>query len=113
MNAAVVLALSDQQPSQAIVEGLGGAWIGEEALAIAVYCALVYPRHDQVLEALSLAVSHGGDSDSTGAICGNILGALHAAAALPRHLVESVEGRMSIERLGAACEGHPEVGPRP
>ena len=107
MNAAVVLALSDQQPSQALVESLGGAWIGEEALAIAVYCALVYPRHDQVLEALSLAVSHGGDSDSTGAICGNILGALHGAAPLPPHLVEAVEGLTAIHALVAALPADP------
>ena len=103
LQAAIDLAASDQLPSQALVESLGGAWIGAEALAIGVYCALVYPERDQILDALSLAVCHGGDSDSTGAICGNILGAMHGADALPAHLVEAVEGRDLIQRLAERC----------
>ncbi|MDJ0338441.1 ADP-ribosylglycohydrolase family protein [Cryobacterium sp. PH31-O1] len=37
-------------------------------------------------------MTHSGDSDSTGAICGNILGALHGESALPSVLVAGVEG---------------------
>lgn len=52
---------------------LGEGWVAEEALAIAVYCAL---RHkDSFSDGIIAAVNHGGDSDSTGAITGNILGA--------------------------------------
>jgi ADP-ribosylglycohydrolase len=52
---------------------LGKGWTGDEALAIAVYCAL---RHsNDFSSAVVAAVNHGGDSDSTGAITGNILGA--------------------------------------
>jgi ADP-ribosylglycohydrolase len=52
---------------------LGGGWVGEEALAIAVTCAIGAPDfHDGVLA----AVNHSGDSDSTGAIAGNLLGAI-------------------------------------
>ena len=52
---------------------LGEGWVGDEALNIAVYCAL---RHKSDFSAgIIAAVNHGGDSDSTGAICGNILGA--------------------------------------
>ena len=55
------------------VESIGGGWTGEEALAIALYCAV---RHfDSFENALIAAVNHAGDSDSTGAITGNILGA--------------------------------------
>ena len=55
------------------IRSLGGGWVGDEALAIAVYAAL---RYDSDLkEGLITAVNHGGDSDSTGSICGNILGA--------------------------------------
>ncbi|WP_307801083.1 ADP-ribosylglycohydrolase family protein [Microbispora triticiradicis] len=53
------------------VESLGAGWVAEEALAIAVYCALAQP---DPREALLLAVDHSGDSDSTGVVCGNILG---------------------------------------
>ena len=56
------------------IHRLGAGWVGEEALAIAVFCALKY--EDDFGRALIAAVNHGGDSDSTGAICGNILGAV-------------------------------------
>lgn len=81
------------------VERLGGGWVAEEALAIAVYAALAYPAPEQFLDALALSVTHSGDSDSTGAICGNILGALHGETALPAELVFTVEGRPVILQL--------------
>ena len=50
---------------------LGEGWTGEEAWAIALYCAV---RHiDNVEQALIAAVNHDGDSDSTGSICAIIL----------------------------------------
>lgn len=52
-----------------------------------------------MLDALSLAVSHSGDSDSTGAICGNILGTAHGIFAVPAELVFQVEGRGTILEL--------------
>ena len=55
------------------VHALGEGWVAEEALAIAVFCAV---RHqDDFAAALRAAVNHKGDSDSTGAVCGNLLGA--------------------------------------
>ncbi|MFF1820046.1 ADP-ribosylglycohydrolase family protein [Kribbella sp. NPDC058245] len=81
------------------VEELGGGWVAEEALAIGVYAALAYREPEQFLDALALAVTHSGDSDSTGSICGNILGALHGEAALPPELVFAVEGRPVILQL--------------
>lgn len=81
------------------LESLGGGWVAEEALAIAVYAALAFPGPDDMLDALSLAVTHSGDSDSTGSICGNLLGALHGETALPAELLFRVEGRTVITRL--------------
>jgi ADP-ribosylglycohydrolase len=81
------------------LETLGGGWIAEEALAIGVYAALSYPDRDQAVDALALAVSHGGDSDSTGSICGNILGALHGETWLPAELAFQVEGRGTMLEL--------------
>lgn len=86
-------------PSAHMVESLGGGWVAEEALAIAAYCALSFPRREQMLDALSLAVTHSGDSDSTGAICGNILGAWHGEDALPAELAFEVEGRGTILQI--------------
>ena len=86
-------------PGPGAVEIIGGGWIAEEALAIAVYAALCHPGPDEVLDALALAVTHSGDSDSTGAICGNILGALHGETALPAALASVVEGRSVLVEL--------------
>ncbi len=97
--AAARAAASRGRPSARVVESLGGGWIAEEALAIAVYCALAHPGPDQMLDALALAVTHSGDSDSTGAICGNILGAWHGEGAVPAELAFEVEGRGTILQL--------------
>ena len=55
------------------IHKLGEGWVAEETLAIAVYCSLRY--QDDFDKAVCTAVNHNGDSDSTGAVCGNILGA--------------------------------------
>lgn len=68
---------------------LGEGWTGEEALAIAVYCALKY--RDDFRKALIAAVNHDGDSDSTGAIAGNILGACLGLSGIPGGWVEQLE----------------------
>lgn len=56
------------------IHKLGEGWVAEETLAISIYCAL---RHqDDFSAGIIAAVNHKGDSDSTGAVTGNILGAL-------------------------------------
>ena len=68
---------------------LGEGWTGDEALAIALYCTL---RHlDSFEEAVIAAVNHDGDSDSTGAICGNIMGAIMGLNGIPNHFIEHLE----------------------
>ena len=85
----VVILASQGNPDAAKVESLGSGWVGEEALAIAIYCALSYP--DDFTKAVLLAVNHSGDSDSTGAICGNIMGMMLGVNAIPREWQDSVE----------------------
>ena len=71
---ALDLARSDV-PDAAAVRQLGEGWTGEEAWAIALYCAA---RHtDSVEKAIIASVNHDGDSDSTGSITGNIMGAIY------------------------------------
>lgn len=86
-------------PSAEKVESLGAGWVAEEALAIAVYCALVLPGAGQVDEALLLSVNHSGDSDSTGAVCGNLLGAHHGDVHLPPAWLVRTEGRAVITEV--------------
>lgn len=79
------------------VERLGAGWVAEEALAIGVYAALVAP---DLASGLTLAVTHSGDSDSTGAIAGNLLGAALGADAVPAELIQELEAREIITTLG-------------
>ena len=56
------------------IHALGEGWVAEETLGIALYCALKY--QNDFSKAIITSVNHKGDSDSTGAVTGNILGAL-------------------------------------
>ena len=65
------IALAQQgEPTHEKIEGLGKGFIAEEALAMAVYAALSYPKDFEA--AIRLAVNHSGDSDSVGAITGGL-----------------------------------------
>lgn len=78
------------------VEALGGGWTAEEALSIALYSCLSGTTFEEVLQ---IAVRHGGDSDSTGAIAGNMAGLIHPADALSHGWSEAVECADIIARL--------------
>ncbi len=97
LRAALDLAAVGGKPTAEKVESLGAGWVAEEALAIAVYCALA--RADDVAAALTLSVNHSGDSDSTGAICGNLLGTRHGDVGLPASWVVRTEGRGVITEV--------------
>ena len=73
LHQAVQMALNSSVSDLDGIHALGEGWVAEEALAIAVFCAVRY--QDNFATAIRAAVNHKGDSDSTGAICGNILGA--------------------------------------
>lgn len=84
------------RPSPEDLEQLGGGWTGEEALAIAVCAALTAT---DLADGLLLAVNHSGDSDSTGSLCGNLLGTRDGAAAIPASWRYELELGELIERL--------------
>lgn len=96
MNNAMRLSNSDIPDAEAIKQ-LGEGWTGDEALVIAVYCSLKYS--DCFEDAIVAAVNHNGDSDSTGAICGNIMGAVVGYEAIPTYYVENLEMRELIVDL--------------
>lgn len=73
----------------AAIRQLGEGWVGDEALDIALYCALKY-EHD-FEKAIVAAVNHDGDSDSTGAITGNILGAYLGLKGIPEKYLKNLE----------------------
>ena len=88
-------------PGNTGIERIGLGWIAEEALAMAVYAALAGEEPARVRDALLVSVNHAGDSDSTGAICGNLLGARHGEEALPTAWVARLEG---LDTIGALAD---------
>lgn len=89
------------KPSVDAIERLGGGWTGDEALAIAIVCALTSESGtpEAGADALWRSVAHGGDSDSTGSLTGNLIGALHGPTAFPAAWQRQVEMSELIVRL--------------
>lgn len=84
------------RPEPEDLETLGGGWVGEEALAIALCAALAA---NDLPDGLRLAANHSGDTDSTAAIAGSVLGAQHGVDAIPTGWLDALELREGIERL--------------
>lgn len=85
---ALDLALSDQADTDCIRQ-LGEGWVGDEALAIALFCVMRYI--DDFRRCIVCAVNHDGDSDSTGAIAGNIIGAIVGYCNIPQDFLSTLE----------------------
>jgi len=87
---AVQLACSDTPDAEAIRQ-LGEGWVADEAWAISLYCSI---RHiDSMKDAIIASVNHDGDSDSTGSITGNIMGAIYGYEAMKKERLFCPEGR--------------------
>ena len=63
---------------------------------MSLYCALVA---QDFKHGVKLAVNHDGDSDSTGAIAGNLLGALYGESAIPAKWLQPLELRGVITEV--------------
>lgn len=71
------------------IEAIGEGWTGDEALAMAIYCTAKYFNNFE--QAMIASVNHQGDSDSTGAVTGNILGAIVGYDAIPQFFKDDLE----------------------
>ena len=87
---------NSEDPSPETVQCLGAGWVAEEALAIGLYCALVAK---DFRSGVLLAVNHGGDSDSTGSIAGNLLSLIHGIADIPQDWAENLDARQVVEQV--------------
>lgn len=76
---------------------LGEGWTGDEALAIAIYSSLKYKNN--IKDALICSVNHNGDSDSTGSITGQILGAYLGINNIPKEYINELELRDIIVEI--------------
>ena len=87
---AVKLATNSKSDAENI-RMLGEGWTGDEAWAIALYCVV---RHiGSIEDAIIAAVNHDGDSDSTGAVCGNIMGAIYGYEAMKHKRLFCQQGK--------------------
>ena len=82
-------------PDLSAIKKLGEGWVAEETLAIAIYCALKYENDFE--RAIIASVNHDGDSDSTGAVTGNILGAYLGVNRIPHKFIDNLELKNLIE----------------
>lgn len=82
---------------EANIRALGQGWVGDEALVIALYACLRYPQ--DFSKAIIASVNHSGDSDSTGAITGNILGAWLGIDAIDEKWLTNLEAKAVILEL--------------
>lgn len=116
LEAALRLAGNGRMEPEELVDALGAGWVAEEALAVAVYSVLAtHPatggagaRPDPVRhfrDAVALAVNHSGDSDSTGSIAGNILGAYYGEDCLPAGWLAALEAPEVIRGMAHRLVG--------
>lgn len=98
MIARAVRSSVKEEPCPETVERLGGGWVGDEALAISLYSTMA--AKGDFARGVRLAVNHSGDSDSTGAISGNILGALLGKGLIPGEWLERVDLKEVIDVAG-------------
>lgn len=77
---------------------MGDGWVGEEAVACAMYCFWRYSSDFQ--SAILAAINIDGDSDSVGAITGAVLGAKLGVEAIPSNWRTEVEDSEYLHELG-------------
>ncbi|KAA6184229.1 ADP-ribosyl-(dinitrogen reductase) hydrolase [Thiohalocapsa marina] len=106
---ALRLAEQKRQAAAEAIAAIGGGWVGEEAVAIALYALLSARDFKDVVRR---AANHDGDSDSTAAIAGQLWGAWRGIDSLPLDWVrrldvlpECLHGIAALQaRLGPMAE---------
>lgn len=92
----------------AAINHIGDGWVGEQAVAMALYCVMRHP--DDFAAAVCRAVNIPGDSDSVGCITGGIMGARLGLRGIPQEWISRLENRDAIaglsDRLSAACSSN-------
>ena len=83
-----VQAAADGVTSREKLSALGEGWVGEEALAVGLYAAMVAKSFAECIE---LAANHDGDSDSTASIAGQLWGARFGLEGIAREVVERLD----------------------
>lgn len=87
-------------PPEQAYQTLGAGWVGDEALAIAIYSALA---RDNLSDVIKLAIYHDGDSDSTGSIAAQIYAARNGLD-VPQAWIDDLDVKNQLDDLIASAE---------
>lgn len=107
VNKAIKLSEENKNDIEAINE-LGEGWVAEETFAIAIYSCLKYPNNFK--DAIICSINHDGDSDSTGAVAGNIMGAYLGYEKIPFEYKNNIELKNEILELANDLSNEIPVG---
>ena len=103
---ALALSLADSaSPPAECIARLGAGWVAEEALGLAVYCALVAENFEH---GVLLAVNHDGNSSATASLTGNLLGARLGVDAIPSRWLAPLELRDVIAEIAGDVYDWPQ-----
>ncbi|MFC1868755.1 ADP-ribosylglycohydrolase family protein [Thermodesulfobacteriota bacterium] len=87
----------DWDDEEKALEYLGEGWVGEEAVALALYCFLRYPSDYE--KVVFRGANTNGDSDSIACIGGSISGAYLGIDAIPNNWVQRIEKTEYLDEL--------------
>lgn len=87
---------------EAALDHIGQGWVGEEAVALALYCVIRFP--DDYSACVRRGANSNGDSDSIACIAGGISGARLGLDAIPAAWRERCENRDYLCDLAARME---------
>lgn len=88
VDKAIQLSKQNMSDIQAI-KSIGEGWVAEETFAIAIYSCLKYQNCFE--DAIVCSINHDGDSDSTGAVTGNLMGAYLGYSNIPDYYLDNLE----------------------
>lgn len=89
------------------IKHIGEGWVGEEAIALAIYCCLKHP--DDYVAAVRLAANIDGDSDSVACIAGGVMGARLGVEAIPQEWIARLERREEMERISQQLKNKKDI----
>ena len=79
----------DWDDEEKALKSIGEGWVGEEAVALAIYCFLRYP--ESYKKCVIRGANTNGDSDSIACIAGSISGAYLGIGAVPEEWIRRIE----------------------
>ena len=96
----------DWEDEEKALSFLGEGWVGEEAVALALYCFLKYP--DSYEKIVIRGANTNGDSDSIACIGGSISGAYLGIEAIPDDWISRIEKSQYLADLAERLAGKKE-----